>query len=293
MSKKKTIREIIDESIALYDKGKWEAALNLLRPLLKHRLRRRDRCEALMHIGWNFWKSGRKAMASDCWEAALGKYADRITLASAHAGLGIYYATALDKAKALHHAKLAQELLPEKATMNQSMNLNACGIALAKLGELDRAKDVLQKVMEMNERLEKEGDSDLARRAKHQRAKNGYNLSSLVFMKQGKLEEALKELLNEVIPRYIAVDAQTDLAAAYHQVAAIHESRGNFPEALHYEEMSKEIWDKHRKDDPKRSETAAVNIARIEEKMQNTSVAQSKEMAGMPKNTTERDKENK
>jgi len=290
MTKKKIFREKINEAIAFYDKGEWSKAIDLLSPLLKENISLKVRREVLMHLGWNFWKSGDKAMASTTWEAALRAGSDEVTKASAHAGLGIYFADKGDRDQALHHSRLAQELLPKNATMNQRINLNACGISLAKIGELERAKEVLLKVVKLNQELEKSQDPAIAKKARHQLGKNYYNLSSLIHIKQGKLDEAFDDLMNQVIPRYIAVGAETDLAAAYHQVAVIHEDRGNYDKALEFEEKSKAIWDKHIKDDPVRSETAYKNIVRIKGKMVYINIGQKQEMSDLPKEVSERDK---
>lgn len=290
MTENRTVRETINEALVHYDKGEWSKAIDLLRPLLNKKISLKERREVLMHLGWNFWKSGNKAMAAVSWEAALGLGADAVTLASAHAGLGIYHAERKDKEQALHHAQLAQDLLPESATINQVMNLNACGISLAKVGESERAKKVLEKVIRINKELEKSEDPVISKKAKHQIGKNFYNLSSLIHIKQGRLDEALKDLLNEVIPRYMAVGAETDLAAAYHQVAAIYEKRESYDKALEFEEKSKVIWDRHIKDDPKRSETAAENIARIKEKIGYIGIGQKQGTTSLPKEVSERDK---
>lgn len=86
------------------------------------------------------------------------------------------------------------------------------------------------------------------------------------------------ELEEEVIPRYIAVEAETDLAAAYHRIAEINEKLGdsgshntvksaalNF--ALQAEEKSLALWQKH-PDDPKRIKTAEENIQRLKDKIE-------------------------
>lgn len=162
----------------------------------------------------------------------------------------------------MRHAKLAQELLPQNATMNQAINLNACGIAMAKIEEMGRAEGILLKVAKINEQLEKSDDLVLAKKAKHQRGKNGYNLASLVFIPQKKSEEAINELINEVIPRYKNVGAETDLAAAYHRISEAFENLKKYNDSLYWEELSLDLWQKH-PDDPKRAETAEKNILRI------------------------------
>lgn len=283
MIEKDIRREKMNKAIELYDKGEWSNAIDLLRPLLKEEISLKERRDVLMHLGWNFWKRGDKALASTSWEAALSEEAGSITQASAHAGLGIYYAEKGDKENALRHAKLAQELLPQNATMNQAINLNACGIAMAKTGELGRAEGILLKVAKINEQLEgrpleRSPDPALSKKAKHQRAKNGYNLASLIYLPQGRWDEAIRELYEEVIPRYTVVGAETDLAAAYHRMAEAYEKMAETGDidskteelevALAYEKVSLNFWQKH-SDDPKRAEIAGKNITNIINKIEN------------------------
>jgi len=279
MTEEKAVREIINKAIELYDKGEWNASISLLEQTYLWTLGdNKTGAEIEMHIGWNEWKKANKLQAATRWETVMRiPAADKITQASAHAGLGIYYAEKGDKEKALHHARLAQELLPLNATINNVMNLNACGISLAKIGELDHAEEVLRKVAKINEQLEKSADPILAKKAKHQRAKNGYNLASLILIPQSRFYEALMEL-EEAIPRYVAVGAETDLAAAYHRVAEANEKMAEGDShftvnlatlnlALSAEEKSLTLWQKH-PDDPKRIETAEKNVQRIKDKIQ-------------------------
>ncbi len=279
----KTVREMINKAIGLYDKGEWNKSLELLEIAFQaYLVDNKTAAEIHMMVGWNYWKRGDKDLAASSWMTAMEIVAqekDNITKASAHAGLGIYYAEKGNKEKALHHAKLAQELLPLDATINQVMNLNACGISLAKIGELKLAEEVLRKVAKINEQLEKSDDPATAKKAEHQRAKNGYNLASLILIPQGRFYEASMELDEEVIPRYVAVEAETDLAAAYHRIAEINEKlvdeggshntvkSAALDLALQAEEKSLALWQKH-PDDPKRVKTAKENVARIKEKFE-------------------------
>lgn len=288
--KTKTVREMINEANELYDKGEWIAALRILceaRSLAGEKISRLDELVLInriidMHEGWNYWKKGDIELAVIAWQTATEKGSDEITQASAHAGLGIYFADKGNREKALYHAKLAQELLPEKATINQNMNLNACGISLAKIGELDRAERILLKVAKINEQLEGRPfeispDPALSKKAKHQRAKNGYNLVSLIYLPQGRWDEAIRELYEEVIPRYTAVGAETDIAAAYHRMAEAYEKMAEtggvdskaeeLEMALTYEKISLGFWQKH-PDDPTRVVTSEKNIANIKNKIE-------------------------
>ena len=190
MEERRTVTELVNEAIELRDKGEWDAArfkLERARETADETIQNIDElvvafCTIDMHDGWISWKKGEKGLAEILWMKVLENGSDIITQASAHAGLGIYYAEMGEKDKALYHSKLAFDLLPEEATMNQSMNLNACGIAQAKIGELERAEEILLKVARINEQLERSSNSVIAKKAKHQRAKNGYNLASLVYI---------------------------------------------------------------------------------------------------------------
>jgi tetratricopeptide (TPR) repeat protein len=261
----------IEEAMKEYDAGNWTVAIKILTKA-KEEAEPVEQAEIDAYIGWNMWKMQRKEEAAEIWEcmiltkAVLAGVASKATRASAHAGLGIYYAEKSDKEKALEHAQLAQDLLPEDATLQQNKNLNACGITVAKIGELGQAEEILKRVARINEQLEKSDDPEIAKEAKHQRAKNGYNLASLVYIPRRMYSAAIKELKNRVVSRYMEVGAETDLAAAYHRIAEAYENLRDYDNALHFEKMSLKLWEKH-PDDPKRVETAKVNIARIEAKM--------------------------
>jgi len=121
------IVEIVEEALREYNQGNWKKSIQLLK---------KARAEIDTHIAWNLWKLRQKEKAAVIWKEVIsGKAASNTTKASSHAGLGIYYAEKGNKEKALEHAQLAQKLLPEDATINQVMNLNACGISLAKIQE--------------------------------------------------------------------------------------------------------------------------------------------------------------
>ena len=262
--------------MALYDKGKWQDAVGLLKPLLKMKISLSERREILMHLGWNFWKMSDKAMALTMWEAALAAGADNITRAGAHAGLGIYYAELGKKRESLHHAKLSEELTPQGAEMNHVMNLNACAISLAKLSELERAEKLLRKIAKLNESLETSSDPEIAARASHQRGKNGYNLATLIYIPTGRLDKAKHELCDEVIPRYTKAQAANDLAAAYHRLSEISEKMsesGNAESpleqlelALVWEKVSLNFW-REGPNDPGRIKTAEDNVKNLNEKI--------------------------
>ena len=267
-----TVRELLDRAYSLYDKGEWSEALDLLKLLRNQEMYNAtsiELAEATVLEGWNYWKKGEKVTAEYLWQLVLTSTSTtivptRTTEVSAHAGLAICCAEEGEKEEALEHAQLAQDLLPMEATINQVMNLNACGITMAKIGELERAEEILQKVAKINERLEKSDNPEIARKAKHQRAKNGYNLASLILIPQRRWNQALYELLEEVIPRYDKVNAETDLAAAYHRVSEVWMGKDDLDAALLAEKSSEFLWEKHQKDAPGRVETSRENIRKIE-----------------------------
>jgi tetratricopeptide (TPR) repeat protein len=252
----------ISEAMEDYNDGNWQPSINKLQAV---------KAEADVYISWNLWKMQKKGEAASIWkEVIFGTVADDVTKASAYAGLGIYYAEMGNKEKALEYAQFAQNLLPENATANQNKNLNACGITMAKIGELDQAEKILSKVAYINQQLEKSDDPVIVREAKHQRAKNGYNLASLIYIPQKRFKEAVAELEARVIPRYIEVEAETDLAAAYHRISEVYENgtgvNYDLEQALHFEQLSFVLWQEH-SDDPERAKTARKNVSRIQKKI--------------------------
>lgn len=273
-----TVEEQIKQANYFYEKGDWDRFFEILDEVKG--ANDQETMEILVSYAWGYWKKGAKSNAAYYWTmVSNSKKASDVTIASAHAGLGIYYAEEGNREEALKHAQFAQDLLPEDATVNQNKNLNACGITLAEIGELKKAEEILQKVSEVNRRLINSIDLEIVREATHQLAKNGYNLVSLVYTPQGRYYEAIKELEEEVIPCYEAVKAETDLAAAYHRVAEVNEKIAEagaisvsvklaaLKLALSAEKKSFKLWEKHKKDAPGRAETSLENIKRIENKM--------------------------
>lgn len=273
-----TVREQIEQAYYSYNKGNWDRSFEILGQIKGAAIE--ETMEIMALFAWNYWKKGSKSEAAYYWTmVSNSKKASDVIKASTHAGLGIYCAEKGDKEEALRHIQLAQNLLPENATIQQNKNLNACGITMAKIGELERAEEILKKVAGINEQLMKSDDSEIAREATLQKAKNGYNLVSLVYIPQERFYEAIKELEEEVISRYEAVEAETDLAAAYHRVSEVNEKIAEASAisvfvrlaalnlSLSAEQNSLELWKKHQKDAPGRVETAQDNIKRIENKM--------------------------
>jgi|GEM_PF-5461133 len=267
----KTVRELLNKAHSLYDNGEWNKSLEILENQETiSRASPQEAGEMGVLTGFNYWKKGERENAFYLWRNVVDEESEgwtKIAAASAHAGLGMYYAEKGEKEKALEHARLAQDLLPEDATLNQVMNLNACGITLANIGELERAEEVLRRVAKTNEQLEKSGDSAVAQKAMHQRGKNGYNRVSLVLIPQKRWDMALYELLKEVIPRYEEVGAETDLAAAHHRVSEIWINMGNLDAALNAEEDSRLLWKRHEDDVPGRVKMSEQNIVQIRKLM--------------------------
>jgi len=271
-----TAREEIDRAYRLYDKGDWNQSFKVLDRIKDSNSQ--ETMEILVLYAWIHWKKGEKSNATYYWiMVSNSKEASDVIKSSAHAGLGIYYAEKGDKKEALKHAQFAQDLLPKEATANQNKNLNACGITMAKIGELGKSEEILKKVAKINEQLMKSDDPKIAKEGTLQRAKNGYNLVALVYIPQKRFYEAITELEEEVIPRYKVIGAETDLAAAYHRIAEVNEkiAEGARPtgemialgSALLAEEKSLFFWQKH-PDDPKRIKTARDNVKRIKDKIE-------------------------
>lgn len=251
--KKMTMKEAMKD----YNDGNWNSSINKLQAV---------KMEADVYISWNLWKMQRKDEAASIWKEVIsGAIADNVTKASAHAGLGIYYAEKGDREEALKHAQLARDFLPEDVTSQQNKNLNACGIAIAKNGELKKAEEILKKVAQINKQLMESGNIEIAKEAMHQYGKNNYNLATLVHIPQENWNAADNEL-TEAIIFYRRVGAETDEAAAHHRKSEIYEKNNHLCAALVCEKRSLKLWKKH-PDDPKRIETAQENIKRIENKM--------------------------
>lgn len=241
-----------------------------------------------MTDGWSLWRKGKKDKAADAWEEIIESDSDDLAQASAHAGLGIYYAETKEKEKSLYHANLALELTPQDATISYVMNMNALGISLAKNKDYAHAESILKKVAGINELNEKSNDPDISRQSKHQRAKNGYNLASLVYLPQERFDEAIKELKEEVIPRYEeviqlgVVQAGSDLAAAHHRISESYIGISNTaniadrPQILtmakDYEDQSLALW-KSTSDLPDRVKNAENNVKNLKEQITETTAA--------------------
>ncbi len=272
-----TVREEMDQAYWFYNKGNWNRASEVLDEMRS--TSKQETMEALALYGWIYWKEGAKSNAAYYWTIVSNskKVPDAIK-SSAYAGLGIYYAKEGNKEEALKYIQLAQNILPEDATIQQVKFLNSLGITTATTGELSEAEKIFSKVAYMNQQLEKSDDPVIAEEGKHQRAKNGYNLVSLILIPQERFYEAIKELEEEVIPRYEAVGAETDLAAAYHRVSEVNEKIAEADEisdsvklaalelSLAAEYKSLGLWKKHQEDAPGRVETAQKNIKRIKDK---------------------------
>lgn len=250
-----------------YDKGYWKESIIDLTALLEFASPAK-KTEINMDIGWNNWKMRLKDEAAEIAKAVLAdKETTDIAKSSAHSLLSLYYSEKPDKKiEASEHARLAQELTSSSG-LRHRVNLNSCVIALGNMGDLTRAEQVFQKVAMENEKVEKTGNAKEVEKSKHQRGKNGYNFVSKVLIPQGRFDEAGKELIRNVIPRYMEVGAYTDLAAAYHQLSVVYRKQKKLKEALSYERMSLVLWEEY-SDDPTRAPQAEKNIKDILAEMQ-------------------------
>ncbi len=257
-----------EEAMAEYEQGNWLKSISLLVVLIKFVDNLGKKSELSMNIGWNKWKLRLKDEAAEIALAILGnEKATNIAKSSAHSLLSLYYSEKPgNEDLSSEHARLAQKLTPKNSEVRHRKNLNSCGIAMMNIGKLDRAEQVLRKVAEENESAEQSDDKTIAKNAEHDRGRNGYNLSK-VLVSLGRIEEAGKELIRNVIPRYMEVGAYTDLAAAYHQLSVVYRKQKKLKEALTYEKMSLVLWEEH-SDDPTRAPQAKKNIEDIEAEMQ-------------------------
>jgi len=283
-------KEKIDKILQEYDAGEWIKSRGLIEELRGSGTKAQE-AELDMLDGWNLQKLKDFEKACEVSESVVSNpFADDQAKSSAYSLLAIYYSKKKEtESRALECARLAQELMPENATIPQNMRLNACGIAFANLGKLAEAEKILRRVMAINKSLENSADAEVARKAKHQLAKNIYNLVSLILIPTGRLDEAYNELSKNVIPRYQEVNAETDLAAAFHQLSVVCKKQGNLVSALRFEKSSLELWIKH-PDDPARITKAEQNIKNIEAEMVLASVSKAQEELGVEKLTLERDK---
>lgn len=235
-----------------------------------------------MENGWSLWRERKKDLAAAAWKKDIESNSSDSTKASAHAGLGIYYAEKGKKKKSLYHANLAMEITPQDAIISYAMNMNALGISLAKNKDYTQAELILKKVADVNERYERSNNPIISLQRKHQRAKNGYNLAYLVYLPKKKPNLAVIELEKEVIPRYKAVlqagviQAGSDLAAAYHRLSESYDKLADkadpskkkqmIENALKYESKSLDLWEIHAGNDFDRIENAKNNIEELREK---------------------------
>lgn len=205
---------------------------------------------ALSLLGWVVWKMGEKDLANEIWTEVLQVpdllVAEKI---SALSGKTIYLAEKDGfKDEVLRNVAIIRILLNGAAAVNSlllSVALNSIGIALAKIGEKATAERILREAMVMNNAMAKDGklSAKIHLKARHQEAKNGYNLSTLIFLPSFRFREAVGMLLSRVIPLYKEAGATTDLAAAFNAVARAKKGFSkNNTQAARYELASMLYW---------------------------------------------------
>ena len=254
----------------LYNQGKWAEAETELQKTMNHLAELSSYLSALVLLAWINWKRNEKAQARYLWAATYeNDYIKEIDCVSAMCGLAIYHSELEGES-----AKERTQSFIDKIKMKMkgigdlnvatAVQMNSLGIALAKIGNLDEADSILREAARMNEAMETLDDSR-AIEAMLNRAKNGYNRCNYVLIPGGALAAALKELTEEIVPRYVKVGAETDLAAAYHRISDVYVSLEEYATAYIFEEKSAQLWKKHFEDDPKRLPQALKNLQRIKE----------------------------
>lgn len=266
-----TVREVLDRAYSLCDKGEWDESLGILSIILG--FTRAELAEIVSLQGRNNWEKGEKEKAYLFWSNVAfirpGE-ATAVIKASVHAGLSMYYAEKGERAEALRNAQIALDLFSTDATLDQMMILKVCGITLAKAGEFEYAEKVLRRVAEISRQFEKSDDPVIVRKAISHRAGSGCSLVSLVLTPQKRWDDALYELLQEVIPRYVKTVDETNLAAADHQLSKAWRGKGNLSAALGAEKNSRLLWERY--DVPDKIEAANRNIAAIEKEMREKAI---------------------
>jgi tetratricopeptide (TPR) repeat protein len=247
---------------------------------MKHISELKDYLSAMILLGWIAWKQEEKVCAQKIWAAAYDSdFISEIDRVSAMCGLAIYHSELKSERGAGRASELIEEIISiledmDELSLDVSVRLNSVGIALANVKQFEKAEKIILQAMSINESIEQAGDARRMFEAIHQRAKNGYNLSSLILMKIGRHDEALTELTEEVVPRYETVKAETDLAAAYHRISEIYLVKANQKEtyeektddlqkAYDFEYMSSLLWEKHLEDQPGRYTQATDNLKKI------------------------------
>ena len=276
-----SVANLIKRAASLYDKGDWDDALGLLNKITEAasqkkgdpsskrlKLTRQEEWEITNLKAWIYWKRGEKTAARNLWLAVAdsrGKNkAEKEIINSANTGLGIYWAEQGNREQAIRHSQLAVFCPPEKAVIRDTINLNGCAVAMAKIGEFKRAKVLFKKASDLNKTLMNSEDPEVGKKAIHQLSKNCYNLAALIYIPQREWKNALIEL-HKAILGYKEVSAGTDEAAAHHRTAEVFENQGRLKEALASETRSMQLWEK--KNIPDRVKMAKENIARIKTKL--------------------------
>lgn len=275
------VADLIKRATSLYEKGDWNDALNLLNKITESasqkkgdplneriKLTFQQRWKITNLKAWIYWKRGEKTAARNLWLAVAdsrGKNkAEKEIINSANTGLGIYWAEQGNREQAIRHSQLAVFCPPEKAVIRDTINLNGCAVAMAKIGEFKRAKVLFKKASGLNKTLMNSEDPEVEKKATHQLSKNCYNLAALIYIPQREWKNALVEL-HKAILGYKEVSAETDEAAAHHRTAEVFENQGRLKEALASETRSMQLWKNKNISD--RVKMAEENIARLKKKL--------------------------
>lgn len=263
MEKNKFVR-LLSLIVKAYNEGRLIEAEKELKSLQQSEAENIARLFILDAIlGWIFWKAKKRMEAVKLWNAISGStLANSSAKMFADAGLAVYYAEEKmeDEADAAISEIKASFCAFENSLMTVII-LNSLLKALADLGRYDEAKEVFNRGAEISESLEKYPDSEITRRAKHQRAKLGFNFATRLLIPNGDYDKAERELCDEVANRYLeAVGENNDLAACYHWIGVVLLKKGEEKKALKIEVASWKIWNRLRQDFPNRDKAASSNI---------------------------------
>ena len=176
-----------------------------------------------------------------------------------------------DFAQASTQTNLATGDASSYVEISHTKSLDDFVVSLTKSKNYNYAKIFFKKTAHLNEHHELSDDPILALQGKYQRAKNSDNLAFLIYVPQGRLNDAIKEIKKEVIPRYEAVlqagmvQAGSDLAVAYYKLSELYDKLADKADvsgkrqmktaALKYKTKSLALWKIYDKNDPDQVKT--------------------------------------
>ena len=244
----------IEKARKLYDEGKWDESLEILKDIPGRGARALE--------AWNWWKKGgggndpAVAEALKICEATLTeKRPDEInsSMLSLRALIAQRQKEPSEVILAFLDDCFAALPAEKEGSDDHAARLNTAFILSAQLKNFSKAQEYYNQVVALNAR---NGNG-------HQLAKNQYNLASLVFRPQGKYPEMRQVLLGISIPLYQSVGVKSDEAAAWYQVGWSFEQEENWFGAVDAFKRSLRLWEELKV--PHRIEEARANLKRVKE----------------------------